>query len=92
MKKILLAVLCLGFIGIGACHPSKAGKMKTVRKRAPFDLSCPGHRISYVSLGETSQSATIGASGCGKKMTYVVDCGTTEDSSCKAVANLGSKQ
>jgi hypothetical protein len=42
--------------------------MQDLRKRASFDLSC---EASKIELSPLDSGTTMGASGCGKKATYV---------------------
>ena len=66
-------MLILVFMGLFACA-GKFGKRVVpedeVLRRAPFDLDCKREEISITKLGGN----TYGATGCGKKASYVVIC------------------
>ena len=44
--------------------------VQTVQARAPFDLNCPPEQVQIVKLGDS----TIGATGCGQKVSYSCQC------------------
>jgi hypothetical protein len=58
-----------------------AVKKDLVVDRAKFDLSCES--INVVELGGDA----FGATGCGKKASYIVDCKNNEAHSCTAILN-----
>jgi hypothetical protein len=73
MKRFVLIGLALA---LAACVTSQ-GMQDRVRKRASFDLDCPDEQIKITELepvnnmGPPSASGSWGASGCGKRATYV---------------------
>ena len=75
-----VVVICLSF---GACATASAEK-DLVAKRAPFDLNCDESKIEYSEIG----NETFGAAGCGRKASYIVECGRRLDiGGCKAILN-----
>lgn len=64
----LVALVGLSFLSV-ACgvYMSEELRVQKVSDRAKFDLSCP--TVSVVKISETS----YGATGCDKKMSYVLD-------------------
>jgi hypothetical protein len=68
MRRILLAVLCLGFagsafVGFAGCL-TLADQKSVVRKRAKFDLKCEKLLVFRIS------GNTFGVIGCGKNAAY----------------------
>jgi hypothetical protein len=46
----------------------------SITPRASFDLGCPESQLAQVQIDKR----TIGVTGCGKKATYVENCGWTD--------------
>jgi hypothetical protein len=60
-----------GFSVFGACASTPPPRAEhPLALRAPFDLDCPKKKIRYRALGPD----TIGATGCGQRVTYVRVC------------------
>ena len=54
-----------------SCSGTQNAKKATL-DRAKFDLNCD--KIALQELSSGSQTYTIGAQGCGKRATYLVEC------------------
>ena len=48
--------------------------LQEVRARAPFDMNCEESRVELQMLSMGRNGATIGALGCGEKLTYTCIC------------------
>jgi hypothetical protein len=70
MKKTILAVLCFGFVGLGACRPRKNTFGITLANKASFNLNCPKSQLRYHKLSERQ----YGVSGCGVRSTFIYVC------------------
>ncbi len=68
---------------VGMLQGCSSVMIDTVLRRAEFDLSCTGHSIQTQDLGYK----TIGASGCGKKATYILNGECLDQDSCQAIMN-----
>jgi hypothetical protein len=76
--------------------------MAMAQRRAAFELNCPGATTQLLSretlqpisfrFGIERAEYTIGASGCGKRATYVVICPDQPGSTCFAGAGRDGVQ
>jgi hypothetical protein len=77
--RALAAILLLSITGCATSNGESA-----VRQRAGFDLNCPNEQIRVQELGDKM----YGATGCGKRATYVTNrCWSGDLEGCKAVLN-----
>jgi hypothetical protein len=63
-----------GWLGVLAMSGCMASGIQLTRDRAAFDLSCPKEQIQVQmlsGLSENGTGSTFGATGCGKKATYI---------------------
>src|SRR5689334_13858957 len=77
---LVLAAVLVAAAAAGCSHDRPARRepeqpkpdkfVQTVQARAPFDLGCPPEQVQIVKLGES----TIGATGCGQKVSYSCQC------------------
>jgi len=76
--------LLLGIaITTGAC--ASVPIREQLLPRAPFDLNCPAEQVEVTQR----DPVTAGASGCGRRITYVArSCGFTR---CSWAANVGTE-
>ncbi len=84
MKRLPAAFF---LFALSACATTSA-KLELVERRAPFDLSCDASKVRYHEIGND----TWGASGCSKRVSYIVECRGAEAASCKAIMNSDSKK
>ena len=75
MRLLLIAVVFV----LGCTHT----EVRTVRKRAAFDLACPTEQVVVQEIGPE----TYGARGCGKRATYLTTGDCREHGVCKAIQN-----
>jgi hypothetical protein len=69
----------------GLCmNPSGTDVSELLSRQAAFDLSCPATDLAISALN----ADTFGVTGCGKKASYVLVCGT---GGCKAIQNTQSQ-
>ncbi|HYX39563.1 MAG TPA: hypothetical protein VE954_41215 [Oligoflexus sp.] len=61
------------FLLCPACATTN-GAMNTVMERATFDLNCDASQVKVVELSsaQVGYVRTMGASGCGRKVVYLV--------------------
>ena len=76
VKRAWLFVLCsAGWLHTACWNATQwnGEQLQSVQNRAAFDLSCPKEQVSVVEIEHDPDEGvnTIGASGCGKKATYV---------------------
>lgn len=71
------------FVALCAACITTGFKKELVRERAAFDLECD--KVKVRELG----NSTFGATGCGKRETYLVKCtgGKARTDLCNAVKN-----
>lgn len=98
------AALVLVLLGLTACTVSQKHVRAAALERASFDLDCPEESITTKRLGETNvigrtpqdvglERTVIGATGCGQKAVYVVECvGGLGSPSCNAILNADTRR
>ena len=97
-RPVFLVVASCSMLAV-ACTASREQLTATVAERASFDLDCPRNQIEATQLGDTVvigrttdtpglERSVVGASGCGKKSVYVVECVSgIGESRCNAQLN-----
>jgi hypothetical protein len=74
MKTLTMICIAFAVLSVSCAGTEKFGKRVNmedeVLRRAPFDLECKREEITVTKLGAN----TFGATGCGKKASYVVIC------------------
>ena len=96
---LLLAAVFL--LALPACTASQKQVRAAAVERASFDLDCPEDSITTKKLGETNvigrttvdpgvERTIIGASGCGQKAVYVVEC-VGARGTCNAILNADTR-
>jgi hypothetical protein len=80
MKKLLLTASILSVSLIAGCS-AMVDKTTFVKSRAAFDLDCQS--VNVMEIG----NLVYGATGCGRKAAYIVDCKTSFAETCKAIMN-----
>ena len=95
-SRVRTVVIAATLAGCGGAFPNDQAHadaaIRSVRQRAGFDMDCPSLQLQRLGdvarLGQQMTSMTIGASGCGKKSTYIVECVSNwGDITCTAKAN-----
>jgi hypothetical protein len=81
MRRVRAGLWLLAFVISSSCA-TVAFKRNLVIKRAGFDLNCKDV-IDVIDLG----GRAFGATGCGRRASYVVQCLTSDASSCTAILN-----
>lgn len=67
----VIAIACMPMLG---CTSSDAVRRK-VSTRAAFDLACPAEQVKLLRLDEDIYHGGVyGAMGCGRRISYNVDC------------------
>lgn len=80
MKRFVFAALVFSLCT--ACvMPTRAASPSDVASRASFDFNCPEASVRVRALSDR----TFGATGCGKRATYVSQC--EAGNHCAAVLN-----
>ena len=54
---------------------STSYKQEKIKKRATFDLNCPDEQIQVQELDGSFGTTIWGASGCGRRASYLMTCG-----------------
>lgn len=74
MRHITAAVIAFACMPSLGCT-STAAVTRKVSTRAAFDLACPADQVKVVRLDEAIYGGgAYGAAGCGKRISYNVDC------------------
>lgn len=86
IRPLLGMTFVVGVLASGCATP--AARANLVRQRASFDLNCP-EPITIFDLGNGN---AFGASGCGRRASYVVSCKDySNKSTCTAIMNSDEK-
>jgi hypothetical protein len=82
MKTSVAVMVCVLASGCATTEQ----RHNLVSKRAVFDLNC-NEPVQITELG----NRIYGASGCGRRATYVMQCYDSNIGSCTAILNSDSK-
>jgi len=74
-RTCVLSSLMGGAVVLSGCFPSNHVLREKLESRAKFDMSC--QQLEFMPLEETSgRITTYGVTGCGRRLTYVLNANT----------------